>query len=393
MPERIKKQELNVGIVGFGMIGKVHAYAYAALPYYLDIQTLGVRPRVAAVATAHPSSAESARRTIGCDRAVTDWRQITEDPAIDIVHICVPNGDHLPVLLSAIENNKAIYCEKPLVSTWREALRVEEALARTGYRMTNQMTFHLRFFPAVRRAKQLIDAGRLGPIFQYRVSYLHSSSANSQTPFKWKHAAGGGTLLDLGSHLFDLVDCLVGAPRELLAESQKAFASRPAAGAPLGSLPVAAEDAVTIVTRGCARDAEAPCRGLIEATKLATGREDELELEISGQNGAIRFSLLDPHGLEFYDARAADHPFGGQAGWLKIASGARVEPPQLPFPSAKSSVGWLRGHVDSLSNFLTALARGESTAPDLRQGIKIQRLLDRAAESAKRRSWVDAGEK
>ena len=392
MPERTEKQ-LNVGIVGFGMIGKVHAYAYAALPYYLDIQTLGIRPRVTAVATAHPSSAESARRTIGCDRAVTDWRQITEDPSIDIVHICVPNGDHLPVLLSAIENNKAVYCEKPLVSTLREALLVEEALARTGYRQTNQMTFHLRFFPALRRAKQLIDAGCLGPIFQYRLCYLHSSSANSQTPFKWKHAAGGGTLLDLGSHLFDLVDYLVGEPKELLAESQRAFASRPAAGAPQESLPVVTEDAVTILTRGCVRDGEAPCRGLIEATKLAVGREDELELEISGQDGAIRFSLLDPHGLQFYDARAEDRPYGGRAGWLKIASGARVEPPQLPFPSAKSSVGWLRGHIDALSNFLTALARGEGTEPDLRQGIKIQRLLERAAESARRRAWIDTGEK
>lgn len=393
MPDEEEKQVLNVGIVGFGMIGKVHAYAYAALPYYLDTQALSRRPRVAAVATARTRTAELARRTIGCDRAVTDWRQITEDPAIDIVHICVPNGEHLSVLLSAIENNKAIYCEKPLVSTIQEARQVEETLERTGYQMTNQMAFHLRHFPAVRRAKQLIDEGRLGSIFQYRVHYLHSSSTDGNAPFKWKHAAGGGTLLDLGSHLLDLIDYLVGSPCELLAESQRAFAARPVPGAPGASLPVVTEDAVTILARGSAFDGGSPCRGLIEATKLATGREDELELEISGQKGALRFSLLDPHYVDFYDANAGDRPLGGQAGWLRIASGARVEPPRLSFPSPKSSVGWLRGHIDALSNFLLAFSRHESAQPDLRQGIKIQRLLDAAAESANRREWIDVRER
>lgn len=134
----------NVGILGFGFIGKVHAYGYLNLPFFYD--PVPLRARVTHVATSRPETAEKAKATIGADVAATDYRAITEDPAIDIVHICTPNHLHRDALLSAIGNQKHIYCDKPLVATLAEAEQIEAALA--DYRGTSQMTFQYRFYPS-----------------------------------------------------------------------------------------------------------------------------------------------------------------------------------------------------------------------------------------------------
>ena len=79
----------NVGILGFGFIGRVHAYGYATLPFYYEPVPLAAR--ITHVVTSRMETAEKARCTLGADVAATDYRAVTENPAIDIVHICSPN--------------------------------------------------------------------------------------------------------------------------------------------------------------------------------------------------------------------------------------------------------------------------------------------------------------
>ena len=154
----------NVGIVGFGFIGKVHAFGYRNLSMYYD--PVPLEARITHVAASRPETAERGRKLVGADHAVTDYREITENPQVDIVHICTPNHLHKEALLSAIRHNKHIYCDKPLTAGLDEAEEVRDAL--TGYRGTAQMTFQSRFFPAVMRARQLIDEGLLGDVLEFR---------------------------------------------------------------------------------------------------------------------------------------------------------------------------------------------------------------------------------
>lgn len=377
----------RVGIIGFGMIGKVHAFGYATLPYYSQpfVSTF----KITHIATGHRETAQAAAQICGAEVATTDYRDVTENPEIDIVHICTPNDRHLDPLLSAIRHGKNIYCEKPLTVSREEAEEVRKALAETNYAATAQMTFHLRFFPAVQRARQLLAEGRLGRIYQFRFHYLHSSNASPRTPFKWKHSASGGVVRDLASHLLDLGDTLLGPVESLLAETQLAVSERPSAPPTFENpepdlAPVFTEDAVTILAR-----MKSGARGIFEASKLATGSEDELRLEIHGEAGALRFSLMNPHYLEFYNATVPDRPLGGDAGWIRIACGARFEPPETDFPSPKSTFGWIRAHAACLANFLHAVDSGQTTEPDLLQGVKIDRYLAAVLDSARSGSRVD----
>ena len=371
----------RVGIIGFGMIGKVHAYGYATLPYYYDPPPLTAR--ITHVVTARAETAEKARQLTGADVAATDYRAVTENPDIDIVHICSPNDRHFEALQSAIAHQKHIYCDKPLVATLDEARRIEAMLA--GYRGTAQMTFQYRFFPATLRAKQLMDEGRLGRVLQFRAAYLHGGSADPNAPARWKltAAAGGGVISDLASHIFDLVEHLAGPIEAVMAYTSTAFAERPSPQDSSRKVQVDTEDCVLLLAR-----LQSGAAGTIEATKIALGAEDELRIEIHGTQGALRFNLMDAHHLEFYDGTAADRPIGGTRGWTRIDTGGRYPPPAAAFPSPKAVIGWTRGHVACLANFLQAVAEERRAEPALEQGIRVQQLMESARQSTRERKWV-----
>ncbi len=273
------------------------------------------------------------------------------------------------------------------MATWDEARQIAALLA--GYRGTAQMTFQYRFFPATLRAKQLMDEGRIGRVLQFRAAYLHGGSADPTASARWKltAAAGGGVIADMASHLFDLVEHLAGPIEAVMAETLTAFAERPSPRDRQRKVPVDAEDCVVLLAR-----LQSGAVGTIEATKIALGAEDELRIEIHGTHGAVRFNLMDPHHLEYYDGSTADRPLGGVRGWIRIDTGQRYLPPAAAFPSHKAVIGWTRGHVACLANFLQAVAEGRAVEPDLAQGVRVQRLTECARQSARARHWKAVAE-
>lgn len=375
------KQTMNVGFVGFGFIGKVHANGYLNLPMYY--QPLGFRPVLSHVCTGHDASARAGAELIGASHAVTDYREVTENPDIDIVHICTPNNLHKDALLSAMAHGKHIYCDKPVTATLAEAEEIAAALA--GYQATAQMTLQNRFFPSVMRAKQLVDEGFLGQVLEFRCCYLHSGSADARAPLKWKLSAeaGGGVIADLGSHVLDLVHYLLGDYAELTAATKIAYPDRPAVDDPARRLPVEAEDSVMVL----ARMADG-AMGHVEATKIATGSEDEIRLEIHGSRGALRLNGMDPHHLEVWDQRAPGSPIGGARGWTAVPCGQRYPAPANGFPTPKAAIGWMRSHMACLANFLFDVAAGKPGDPGLGQGVYVQRVMDACSRSARSGQWV-----
>jgi len=372
----------KVGIIGFGFIGKVHAYGYINLPLFYD--PLPLPARITHVCTSRTETAEKGAALVGADNAVTDYREITENPDVDIVHICTPNHLHKDALLSAMKQNKHIYCDKPLVATMDEAREIEAAL--DGYTGTSQMTLQNRFFPATMRAKQMIDEGFIGDVLEFRACYLHSGSADPNAPLKWKlsAAAGGGVIADLGTHIFDLIHYLLGDYDRLLAAAQIAYPQRPSFDDPARMVDVDAEDCAIVLAR-----MRNGAIGNIEATKIATGTEDELRFEIHGSKGALRFNGMNAEKLEAYDATAPNKPIGGKRGWTVIDTGQRYPEPATGFPGPKFSIGWIRSHMACLANFLQSIADGKPGDPGLRQGIYLQRLIECCRQSAKTDGWIE----
>ena len=370
----------NVGIIGFGFIGRVHAYGHLNLPLFYD--PVPCQTKITHICTSRRETAEKGRLQVGAQVSTTDYREITENPDVDIVHICTPNNVHKDQLLSAMRHNKYIYCDKPLVVDVEEAKEIRRALR--DYRGIAQMTFQNRFFPATIRAKQLMEEEFVGQVLEFRAAYLHSGSADPSAPLKWKLSAqsGGGVIADLGSHILDLMHYLLGDLEAVMATTHIAYAERPSLHDPQVKVPVDAEDCVKMLAK-----TQSGAVGTIEASKIATGTEDELRFEIHGSLGALRFNSIDPHHLEAYDRRLSDQPAGGRRGWTRIDTGQRYQKP-AGFPGPKFSLGWMRSHMACLAHFLSSVATGTPANPSLEQGIYVQELIECARISAETKSWV-----
>ncbi len=365
----------GVGIIGFGFMGRAHAYGHISMPLYYDPPPC--RTRLVGVATSRPETAEAAQRALGFEMATTEWQRLVERPDVDIIHICTPNKFHKEHVLAALAAGKHVYCDKPLCVSRAEADEIAAALpAATG---AHQMALHNRFFPAIMRAKELVQRGLLGDVLGLRAAYLHSGSVDPRAPLKWKldaSLAGGGALFDLGPHVLDLVQHLVGPIRVVSCATHAAYPERPVPGGSGRTAPVTCEDSVVLLVR-----TENGAPGLVEASKIATGAVDELNLEVSGTNGALRFNLMQPNYLWVYDQTLP----AAERGWRALET-VQAYPPPAIFPSPKAGVGWVRAHVACLYHFLSAVAEGRPASPGLDVGVQLQHLMADAYELAARAS-------
>lgn len=376
-----KPRQLNVGLIGYGFMGRTHSYAYRNLPLFYE--NLPFKVNLLGICSSRLENAEKARDQLGYEYAIDDYTRLIADKRIDIINVCTPNNLHFDILIKAIEAGKHIYCDKPLVISEEQAGLVVKALV--GKDIIHQMAFNNRFLPAILRARQLVDDGRIGRVLNFRASYLHSGSVDPGRPMGWKldrKVGGGGVLFDLGSHVLDLVYYLAGEYGRVMAKNNVIYKHRPDTDGNLQT--VEAEDTALIIA-----EMKGGGTGIIEATKAATGTNDELRLEIHGDRGALRFNLMDPNWLHFYDNTLPEQPLGGDRGFKSIECVQRYEKPGGGFPAAKAGIGWLRGHVHSIYSFLDCVDKGLPASPSLIDGAYIQQIMARCYESAASGIWVD----
>jgi predicted dehydrogenase len=274
---------------------------------------------------------------------------------------------------------KYIHCDKPLAVGEENLIGIEAALR--GARNPGQMALQYRFFPATLRAKQLIRGGFVGEVLGFRAAYLHSGSVDRGRLMGWKQlkSEGGGVLQDLGAHIFDLLDHLIGPFTRVFARTRILYPRRPD---PKGNMVTVEADDMALMVLELPNGAI----GSIEASKIATGSEDELRFEIHGEKGALRFNSMDPNYLESYDLTVPGSPLGGDRGWRRIACVQRFESPG-GFPGPKFSIGWIRAHVHSLYNFLESITAGKVPRPSLQDGLRLQRILSVAEQSDLSQDW------
>jgi len=127
--------------------------------------------------------------------------------------------------------------------------------------------------------------------------------------------------------------------------------------------------------------------GTMEASRIATGANDELRFEIHGTQGGITFNMKEPDWLNVYDNRVEGEPIGGRRGFTRIETVQRYPKPAV-FPGPKFTVGWVRFHIASMHSFLSNVVAGESLPPTLYDGYKVQEVMEAALESAEKGAWI-----
>ena len=367
-------------MIGYGGIGRVHAMGYRSLPYHYGLPASSIQ--LVGVATTRPETALAAAAEIGCEYWTDDYHQLLARADVDAVDICVPNHMHAEIVQAAAAAGKHIYCEKPLAMDVAEAKAMVAAAQAAS--VITQMTFNIRFVPAILRAQQLMREGFLGRIFSFRGRYYRSSYIDPQKPLTWrqrKAVAGGGALFDIGSHILDLLYSLLGPYESVQATLDTLIPQRPAAAGAAELAPVDVDDIALLHLR-----TGDGVLGLVEVSRMGTGLTNDLQFEIFGEHGALRFSAVDPGWLEVYDVRDTDKPVGGMRGFRKVETVQRY--PAQKAPDWSMAPDFVRTHAECQYQFIRAVAEGRPASPSLADGLHIQAVMAAAELSSAGGRWV-----
>src|ERR1700682_540727 len=237
--------EVGVGIAGYGMMGRAHAYAYTAAPV---MRALPCRPRLRVISGRDEAKVAHAAAAYGFEHWVTDWRELVTRPDVEIVDICTPPGTHAEIAAAAAAAGKAVICEKPLAVSYAQAMTAVESVREAG--VLNAVGFNYRRLPAVSLMKRMVDEGAVGKVRLWRGVWLSDEFVDPGIPFDWRfdRAVGGSTIADLGSHLIDMALWMVGEVAEVSAQSHTFVTERtnPAGGGPV---PVTVDDPAPALPR------------------------------------------------------------------------------------------------------------------------------------------------
>ncbi len=367
------RPNLRVGLIGTGFMGKAHAFGFAAAPRTFDLPygiTLGT------VADVTEAAAAKAARAYGFHAATENWRDIVNDPEIDIVSVTAPNALHKDMSLAAIAAGKHVYCEKPLAPLALDAREMTEAAEAAGVR--TQVGFNYLCNPIFRLAREMIAAGELGEIRGYRGLHAEDYMADEAGPFTFRHdLAGGGALADLGSHALATAEYLLGPIAEVMGDCVTMIGERPDGKG--GRRKVEVDD----VGRAFLRFANG-ATGSIEGNWIATGRKMQHDFEVYGSKGALVFTGERLNELHYYAAGDAV----GRQGFRKIEAGP-AHPPYGDFIVAPGhQIGFNDLKTIEVAGYIRAIA-GEIEEPfNFRAGLRIQTLVETIQRSSREQTWM-----
>jgi hypothetical protein len=155
------KKKLNIGMIGYGFMGRAHSNAFRKVNNFFDLE---YQPVLKAACARNAEKAQTFADNWGYESIETDWRKLVERDDIDCIDIGSPNNTHEEIVLAAAAKGKMILCEKPLAMNAEEGERMTAAVEKAG--VPNMVWYNYRRVPAITLAKQLIDEGRLGRIFR-----------------------------------------------------------------------------------------------------------------------------------------------------------------------------------------------------------------------------------
>ena len=373
---------IGVGMVGHAFMGAVHSHAWRTAHRFFD---LPVTPELAVLGGRDLARTKAAAAKFGFASVQTDWRELVNSPDVQIVDVCTPGDSHCEIAIAALEAGKHVLCEKPLANTVEEAelmTAAAEAAKERGVR--SMVAFNYRRVPAIAYARKLIEAGRLGEIRHVRALYLQDWLSDENAPMTWrlrKDKAGSGSLGDLGAHIVDATQYLVGDLLTGVSALTKTFVTkRPdESGEKIDDVTV--DDAAVFFGRFG--------NGAIatyEATRFALGRKNGMSVEINGSLGSLRFEFESMNELWFFDGANA----GDEGGFRRIL----VTEPTHPYVGAWWPPGHLLGYEHTFTHevvdFVRAIHTGIDPAPSFADGLQVQRVLGAVERSAENGSaWTE----
>ena len=383
----MERREIGVGLVGYKFMGRAHSNAYRQVARFFDVDPV---PQMTAICGREEASVREAADSLGWESYETDYRRLMAREDVGLVDVVTPGNTHREIVLAALEAGKHVICEKPLANTLSEAREMVAAARNAG--TINTVCFNYRRAPAVQLAKRLVEEGRLGEIRHWRATYLQDFIMDPSFPLIWrlkKEVSGSGALGDIGAHIIDLAQFLVGTISEVVGMTETFIKQRPLeeasaggglsarGGAETGEVTV--DDAAAFLARF-----EGGAIGTFEATRFAAGRRNQNSFEINGSKGSVAFDLERMNELEVF--------FTDDDSDVQGFRTVNVTEPDHPYTGAWWPPGHILGYehtfVHTIKDLMDGIKTGVSPAPTFEDGYRCQAVLDAVEKSAESREWT-----
>jgi myo-inositol 2-dehydrogenase/D-chiro-inositol 1-dehydrogenase len=377
------KPDLNIGLVGYGFMGRAHSNAFLQAPRFFD---LPYRPVLKAVAARNRERAAAFAANWGYASIETDWRTLVDRKDIDVIDIASPNDTHAEIAVAAARAGKMVLCEKPLGRTAAEAEQMVKAVEAAG--VANMVWYNYRRVPAITLIKQLIDEGKLGRIFHYRAKFLQDWTISQELPQGgeglWRldvAVAGSGVTGDLLAHCIDTALWLNGSISSVTAMTETFVKQRK--HTLTGRMePVGIDDAAAFLCRF-----QNGSLATFESTRYARGHKALYTLEINGEHASAAWDLHDLHRIEYFDHRDE----GRLRGWKSIHITDSDHPYMKHWWVPGLQIGYEHTFTHQFADFLEALGEGKQAAPTFRDGLATDYVTDAVLESARTGRWENVG--
>lgn len=383
------KKKVNVALVGAQFMGKTHSNAWRKVGMFFD---LPVEPVMKVLCGKFPEELAVADK-YGWQETSLNWEEVVNRPDIDIVDVCTPNFLHGPIAIAAAKAGKAVICEKPLANTLKEAETMLAAVTKAGVK--HMCGFSYRFAPAVGTIKKMVASGELGEIFHFRAAYQQDWIVDPNFPMVWrlkKKHTGSGALGDIGAHIVDLCQYLVGPVSEVCGTMQTFISKRPVTDSDTGISGKAAEkrlnkfdtvdvdDAAVFVGRIKGANTIAS----FEATRFAPGRRNYNSIEIYGSKGSVLWNQEDMNVFHYFSRN--DPPTA--QGFRRI----HATDPGHPYVHAWWPTGHIIGYehlfVHEINDFLCNLGKKAAPYSTFDDAVKCQRVLEAVEKASNMKKWV-----
>lgn len=366
-------------MVGHAFMGRAHSNAMRQVNHFFELPRQVV-PQV--VVGRHLERVEAARVKFGFAECSVDLAAVLARDDIDLVDVATPNDSHASIAIAALKAGKHVMCEKPLALTVADARKMVAAAAKSGRKVA--VWHNYRRCPAASLAQRLIARGDIGAVRQVRAVYLQDWLTSADTPWSWRNdrsVCGSGAHGDLNAHLIDMTRFLTGLEFEAVCGVEQTFTTTRKDGAGK-KRPVDVDDAFAFLAR-----LGGGAIGTFEATRVAPGRKNYNQIEVSGASGAIRWNLERMNELEVF---RYDEPHDSQ-GFRTVMCMDAPHPYAANWWPDGHTIGYEHTFVHTLADFVRALPGKARFRPDFADGLAAQIVLDAAQRSAASGRWVKLG--
>ncbi len=192
---------VSIGLIGCGTIGRVHAASIAK----------AANCRVVSACDIEPSAVARVSEIVGDVVTTSEYRDVLADRGVAAVTVGLPNNLHASVTIEALRAGKHVFCEKPIATTYDDAVEMARVSEETGKRLVIGVVN--RFADSVNQIKTIVSRGDLGEVYQINIKFkAYRSIPGLGSWFTDKSRSGGGVMIDWGVHYLDLVFYILDTP-------------------------------------------------------------------------------------------------------------------------------------------------------------------------------------